>query len=140
MSRLVVATVGVMRTLRSIRGVLAQLNPLLIDGTVALVLFALMATQGSKQLQPGQHPMTPLAWVLAVLITAPILTHRRFPRASPYRVVLRLPLQGYACRVTGTRPCPRRASTETALATPKKSCSAPTRISCRTTTTAPGRS
>jgi len=71
-----------MRTLRSIRGVLGHLNPLLIDGTVALVLFAFMASQGSKQLQPGQHPMTPLAWVLAVLLVAPILTHRRFPRAS----------------------------------------------------------
>ena len=82
MCRPVVVTVGVMRTLRSIRGVLGHLNPLLIDGTVALVLFAFMATQGSKRLQPGQHPMTPLAWVLAVLIIAPILTHRRYPRAS----------------------------------------------------------
>ena len=71
-----------MPTLRSIRRVLAHLNPLLIDGTVALVLFAFMAVQGSKRLEPGQHPMTPLAWVLAVLIVAPILTHRRYPRAS----------------------------------------------------------
>src|SRR6516225_7234777 len=73
-----------MPALRSTRGVLGHLNPLLIDGIVALVVFALTAAQvpGSKHLLPGQHPMTPLAWVLAVLIIAPILTHRRYPRAS----------------------------------------------------------
>ena len=30
----------------------------------------------------GQHPTTVLTWLLAVLIVAPILTHRRFPLAS----------------------------------------------------------
>jgi len=73
-----------MPALRSIRGVLGHLNPLLIDGIVALVVFALIPAQipGSEHLLPGQHAMTPLAWVLAVLIVAPILTHRRYPHAS----------------------------------------------------------
>ena len=36
----------------------------------------------TRHLLPGQHPTTFLAWLLAVVIVAPILTHRRFPRAS----------------------------------------------------------
>jgi signal transduction histidine kinase len=35
-----------------------------------------------QALLPGQHPTTVLTWLLAVLICAPILTHRRFPVAS----------------------------------------------------------
>ena len=60
------------------------MDPLLIDGIAAFVVFALMAGQmiGTGHLLPGQHPTTVLTWLLAVLICAPILTHRRFPRAS----------------------------------------------------------
>ena len=66
------------------RTALGQMDPLLIDGIAAFVLFALMAGQfiGTRHLLPGQHPTTALTWLLAVLICAPILTHRRFPRAS----------------------------------------------------------
>jgi len=73
-----------MRALRSIRGVLRHVNPLLIDGIAALVLFALTDAEvsGSKHLLPGQHPMTLLAWVLVLLIIAPVLTHRRYPGVS----------------------------------------------------------
>ena len=60
------------------------MDPLLIDGIAAFVVFALMAGQfiGTRHLLAGQHPTTVLTWLLAVLICAPILTHRRFPRAS----------------------------------------------------------
>ena len=62
---------------------LGQPGPVLIDGITALVVFALIAQQLiTKHLLPGQHPTTVLTWLLAVLIVAPILTHRRFPRAS----------------------------------------------------------
>jgi len=73
-----------MLTLGAIRRVLGHPNPLLIDGIVALVLFAPMAAQLSviRHLQPGERPTTLVAWVLAVLIAAPILTHRRYPLAS----------------------------------------------------------
>ena len=57
------------------------MDPLLIDGIAAFVVFALMAGQfiGTRHLLAGQHPTTVLTWLLAVLICAPILTHRRFP-------------------------------------------------------------
>ena len=60
------------------------MDPLLIDGIAAFVVFALMAGQflGTRHLVAGQHPTTVLTWLLAVLICAPILTHRRFPVAS----------------------------------------------------------
>ena len=46
-------------------------------------MFVLIAQQLiTKHLLPGQHPTTVLTWLLAVLMVAPILTHRRFPRAS----------------------------------------------------------
>lgn len=63
---------------------LGQMDPLLIDGIAAFVVFALMAGQfiGTRHLLAGQHPTTVLTWLLAVLICAPILTHRRFPGAS----------------------------------------------------------
>ena len=59
-------------------------GPLLIDGITALAVFALMAQQLITRhlLLPGQHPTTALTWLLAVVIVAPILTHRRFPRTS----------------------------------------------------------
>jgi signal transduction histidine kinase len=57
---------------------------LLIDGVTALAVFTLMAQQLVTRhlLLPGQHATTVLTWLLAVVIAAPILTHRRFPRAS----------------------------------------------------------
>ena len=60
------------------------MDPLLIDGIAAFVVFALMAGQfiWTRHLLAGQHPTTVLTWLLAVLICAPILTHRRFPVAS----------------------------------------------------------
>jgi hypothetical protein len=60
------------------------MDPLLIDGIAAFIVFALMAGQfiGTRHLLPGQHPTTVLPGLLAVLICGPILTHRRFPRAS----------------------------------------------------------
>ena len=59
------------------------MDPLLIDGITALAVFALMAQQMiTRHLLPGQHPTTVLTWLLAVVSVAPILTHRRFPRAS----------------------------------------------------------
>ena len=59
-------------------------GPLLIDGVTALAVFTLMAQQLVTRhlLLPGQHATTVLTWLLAVVIAAPILTHRRFPRAS----------------------------------------------------------
>jgi signal transduction histidine kinase len=72
-----------MPTMRSMKQALGQPGPVLIDGITALVVFALIAQQLiTKHLLPGQHPTTVLTWLLAVLIVAPILTHRRFPRAS----------------------------------------------------------
>jgi signal transduction histidine kinase len=73
-----------MPMLRAIRRVLGNLSPLVIDGIVTLVLFASVATQliGTEHLQAGQRPTTPLTWALAILLVVPILTHRRFPRAS----------------------------------------------------------
>ena len=57
---------------------------MLIDGITALAVFGLMAQQLITRhvLLAGQHPTTVLTWLLAVVIVAPILTHRRFPRAS----------------------------------------------------------
>ena len=59
-------------------------GPLLIDGITALAVFALMAQQLITRhvLLSGQHPTTVLTWLLAAVIVVPILTHRRFPRAS----------------------------------------------------------
>jgi len=73
-----------MATLRSIRRVLGQPSPLLIDAFVAVLVLAMMAVMLSpvRHLQPGQHATTPLAWVLAVFLVAPFLAHRRYPIAS----------------------------------------------------------
>jgi hypothetical protein len=71
-----------MPVLRASRRVLGHPSPLLVDGTVALVLFVSMAAQFTTHLRTGQHPTTPLTWALAFLLVAPILTHRRFPLAS----------------------------------------------------------
>lgn len=73
-----------MPTLRSMRQALGHMDPLLIDGIAAFILFALMAVQFivTGHLKTGQHPTTVLTWLLTVLIVGPILTHRRFPLAS----------------------------------------------------------
>jgi signal transduction histidine kinase len=66
------------------RQALGHLDPVLIDGIAAFVVFGLMAAQFivTGHRLAGQGPTTPLAWLLAVLIVAPILTHRTFPLAS----------------------------------------------------------
>jgi signal transduction histidine kinase len=71
-------------TLRSIRQAPGHLDPVLIDGIAAFVVFGLMAEQltGTGHRLAGQGRTTPLAWLLAVLIVAPVLTHRRFPPGS----------------------------------------------------------
>ena len=73
-----------MATLRSIRRALGHLNPVLLDGSAALIIFVSMAVKLASpgHLPAGQNPTTPLDWALAVLIVAPLVTHRRFPRAS----------------------------------------------------------
>jgi signal transduction histidine kinase len=73
-----------MATLRSIGRALGHMDPLLIDGMAALIIFVSMAVKLASpgHLPAGQHPTTPLDWALAVLIVAPIVTHRRFPRTS----------------------------------------------------------
>jgi signal transduction histidine kinase len=70
--------------LRSIRQALGHLNPVLLDAAVALLLFGGMAAKlaGHGHLPAGQHATTPLDWVLAAFIVAPLVTHRRFPRSS----------------------------------------------------------
>jgi hypothetical protein len=69
---------------RSIRGGLGHPGPLLIDGIAALVVFGVMAAAfiSARHTVAGQHPATPLAWILAVGTVAPLLTHRRFPLTS----------------------------------------------------------
>jgi amino acid transporter len=71
-------------TLRSIRQALGHLDPVLIDGIAAFVVFGLMAVPFivTEHLLARQGPTTPLAWLLAVLLVAPVLTHRRFPAAG----------------------------------------------------------
>jgi signal transduction histidine kinase len=73
-----------MPAVRSIRGVLGHPGPLLIDGIAALAVFGVMAAAfiNARHTVAGQHPTTPLAWILAVGTVAPLLTHRRFPLAS----------------------------------------------------------
>jgi signal transduction histidine kinase len=55
-----------------------------VDALAAAILFAIMAAQllATFRVVPGQHQATPLAWLLAAALCAPILTHRQFPRAS----------------------------------------------------------
>lgn len=76
-----------MPTLQSMRQALGHLHPLLIDGITASAVFTLMAQQLLTRhlLLPGQHPTTALTWLLGIVSIAPILTHRRFPRARPSR-------------------------------------------------------
>jgi signal transduction histidine kinase len=70
--------------LRSIGQRLRHPGALAIDGFIAVVLLGFMAAQlaGAHRLEAGQHPATPLAYLLAVLICAPFLTHRKWPLPS----------------------------------------------------------
>jgi len=70
--------------LRSTGQRLRHPGPLAIDGGIAVVLLGFMVVQlaGAHRLQAGQHPATPLAYVLAVLICAPFGTHRKWPLPS----------------------------------------------------------
>jgi signal transduction histidine kinase len=71
--------------LRSIRHALGHMDPRLIDGIAAAIVFALMMTAqflGTRNPRTGQPQVTVLTWVLAFVIVVPILTHRRFPGAS----------------------------------------------------------
>ena len=55
----------------------------MIDGGIALVLFGLMtALLATQRVQAGEHPTTPAAHLLALLLTAPFVTHRKFARTS----------------------------------------------------------
>jgi signal transduction histidine kinase len=70
--------------LRSTGQRLRHPGPLVIDAGIALVLLGLMVGQlaGQQTLKPGQHAATPLAYVLVVLIAAPLVTHRKWPLPS----------------------------------------------------------
>jgi signal transduction histidine kinase len=64
--------------------VLARLQVNWADALVAGSLFAVMGAQFlfTEHLQRGQRAATPAAWLLAVALCVPLVTHRRFPRAS----------------------------------------------------------
>jgi signal transduction histidine kinase len=54
-----------------------------LDGASAVLLFALMSFElAVKPLQPQQQATTPIAYLLAALITLPIAVHRRHPLAA----------------------------------------------------------
>jgi signal transduction histidine kinase len=54
-----------------------------LDGGIALALLGLMtALLAAERPQAGEHPTTPVAYLLVVLLTAPFVMHRRFPRTS----------------------------------------------------------
>jgi signal transduction histidine kinase len=63
---------------------LARLQLHWADGLVAGALFAVMGAQFlfTRHLLRGERPATPVTWLLAVALCAPLLTHRQFPRAS----------------------------------------------------------
>jgi len=67
---------------RRLRG-RAALSAPVIDGTVVLCLFLLMAFQAQDPvIEPGQRPNDWLALVLAVAMVLPIMSHRRYPLPS----------------------------------------------------------
>jgi signal transduction histidine kinase len=70
--------------LRSVRQRLRHPGPWAIDGAIAAVLLAFMAGQLALQEKPlpGQQASTPIAYVLVVLIAAPLVTHRKWPLPS----------------------------------------------------------
>jgi signal transduction histidine kinase len=69
--------------LRSIGQRLRHPRPWMLDGGIALALLGLMtALLAIQRPQAGEQPATPVAYLLVVLLTAPLVTHRRFPRTS----------------------------------------------------------
>jgi signal transduction histidine kinase len=70
--------------LRSVGQRLRHPGPWAIDGAIAAVLLALMVAQLALQAKPlaGQQETTPIAYLLVVLIAAPLVTHRKWPLPS----------------------------------------------------------
>jgi signal transduction histidine kinase len=70
--------------LRSVWQRLRHPGPWAIDGAVAAALLAFMVGQLALQEKPvpGQQATTPIAYVLVVLIAAPLVTHRKWPLPS----------------------------------------------------------
>jgi signal transduction histidine kinase len=70
--------------LRSVGQRLRHPGPWAIDGFVALVLLAYMVDRliMKEKLLPGQHADTPQAYLLSVLMVAPLVTHRKWPLPS----------------------------------------------------------
>ena len=70
--------------LRSVGQRLRHPGPWAIDGAIAAVLLAFMVGQLALQAKPvpGQQATTPIAYVLVVLIAAPLVTHRKWPLPS----------------------------------------------------------
>jgi signal transduction histidine kinase len=55
----------------------------LVDAIVAVGLWGIMAVElATRPLEVGQSPTTPVAYVLAALIAAPLVVHRRYPVAG----------------------------------------------------------
>src|SRR5690348_4278739 len=70
--------------LRSVGQRLRHPGPWAIDGAIAAVLLAFMVGQLALQAKPlpGQKATTPIAYLLVVLIAAPLVTHRKWPLPS----------------------------------------------------------
>ena len=70
--------------LRSAGQRLRHPGPWAIDGFIALVLLAYMVDQLAlkTRLVEGQHAATPQAYLLSVLMVAPLVTHRKWPLPS----------------------------------------------------------
>src|SRR5215831_20353331 len=70
--------------LRSAGQRLRHPGPWAIDGAIAAALLAFMVGQLALQARPvpGQQATTPIAYLLVVLIAAPLVTHRRWPLPS----------------------------------------------------------
>jgi signal transduction histidine kinase len=70
--------------LRSVGQRLRHPGPWAIDGAIAAVLLAFMVGQLALQSKPlpGQHPATPVAYLLVVVMAASLVTHRKWPLGS----------------------------------------------------------
>jgi signal transduction histidine kinase len=71
------------------------LSPLLVDVSVVVVLWAVLALDiGTRVVVPGQRPIDPLGYLLLGAMTLPFLVHRRWP--MPALAVTLTALLGYA--------------------------------------------